>query len=304
MLAHDDPRVVRWLGDDAAVVRGRAYAVTSVDAMVEGVHFPPLADGACTMADVGHRALAGALSDLAAMGADPGRRTLRSCCRPASTRTTCSRCSRAAQALAAAMRRDDRRRRRRTRPGADGGGDGRRLGRRRRRPRRPRRRAAGRPRRRHRHARRRRRRTRDRRGPRGGDAAARAALPAPAAAPRRGARAGGGRRTRDDRPVRRPRDRRPPSRAAQRRAARARARAAPARARRRATSRRALGRDPATFAATAGEDYELCVCVPPEARQAAEAAAPLTWIGTVEEGAPELDLGPRGAALRGFEHEL
>jgi thiamine-monophosphate kinase len=67
---------------------------------------------------------------------------------------------------------------------------------------------------------------------------------------------------------------------------------------------RALGQDPASFAATAGEDYELCVCVPPNARRAAEAAAPLTWIGTVEAGEPELDLGPRGASLRGYEHEL
>jgi thiamine-monophosphate kinase len=65
---------------------------------------------------------------------------------------------------------------------------------------------------------------------------------------------------------------------------------------------RALGQDPASFAATAGEDYELCVCVPPDARRAAEGAAPLTWIGTVEAGEPELDLGPRGASLRGYEH--
>src|SRR5512142_884587 len=57
VLRHDDARVVRWLGDDAAV---------------EGVHLPPLADGLCTLADAGHRALAGALSDLAAMGAEPG----------------------------------------------------------------------------------------------------------------------------------------------------------------------------------------------------------------------------------------
>ena len=39
--------------------------------MVEGVHFR-LGDGWATPAEVGHRALAGALSDLAAMGADPG----------------------------------------------------------------------------------------------------------------------------------------------------------------------------------------------------------------------------------------
>ena len=62
-------RVVRGSGDDAAVVRARPFAVTSVDAMVEGVHFR--LDWA-SPADVGHRALAAALSDLAAMGADPG----------------------------------------------------------------------------------------------------------------------------------------------------------------------------------------------------------------------------------------
>jgi thiamine-monophosphate kinase len=64
-------RLVRWVGDDAAVVRSRPVAVTSVDAMVDGVHFR-LADPGVTSADAGHRALAGALSDLAAMGADPG----------------------------------------------------------------------------------------------------------------------------------------------------------------------------------------------------------------------------------------
>ena len=64
-------RIVRWVGDDAAVVRARPFAVTSVDAMIEGVHLrldPPRA----TAADAGHRALAAALSDLAAMGAEPG----------------------------------------------------------------------------------------------------------------------------------------------------------------------------------------------------------------------------------------
>ncbi len=64
-------RMIRWVGDDAAVVRARPFAVTSVDVMVEGVHLridPPRR----TAADAGHRALAAALSDLAAMGADPG----------------------------------------------------------------------------------------------------------------------------------------------------------------------------------------------------------------------------------------
>jgi len=59
------------VGDDAAVVRSRPVCVTSVDAMVDGVHFR-LRDGWATPADVGWRALAGALSDLAAMGAEPG----------------------------------------------------------------------------------------------------------------------------------------------------------------------------------------------------------------------------------------
>jgi len=61
---------VRWLGDDAAVVRARALAVTSVDVMVDGVHFR--LGPACPPEAAGRRALAGALSDLAAMGADPG----------------------------------------------------------------------------------------------------------------------------------------------------------------------------------------------------------------------------------------
>jgi thiamine-monophosphate kinase len=59
------------MGDDAAVVIARPVCVTSVDAMVDGVHFH-LREGWATAAEVGHRALAGALSDLAAMGADPG----------------------------------------------------------------------------------------------------------------------------------------------------------------------------------------------------------------------------------------
>jgi thiamine-monophosphate kinase len=62
---------VRGIGDDAAVVRARPVCVTSLDAMIEGVHFR-LEDGWATPREVGHRALAGALSDLAAMGADAG----------------------------------------------------------------------------------------------------------------------------------------------------------------------------------------------------------------------------------------
>jgi thiamine-monophosphate kinase len=62
-------RVVRWLGDDAAVVRaGGRLSVTSVDTMVDGVHFRL---GQVSWGDAGHRALAGGLSDLAAMGVAP-----------------------------------------------------------------------------------------------------------------------------------------------------------------------------------------------------------------------------------------
>jgi thiamine-monophosphate kinase len=68
-LAPRGERVVRWTGDDAAVVRARPFAVTSIDTVADGVHFE-LATHA--PADVGHKALASALSDLAAMGADAG----------------------------------------------------------------------------------------------------------------------------------------------------------------------------------------------------------------------------------------
>lgn len=63
------PQLVRGIGDDAAVVRGRGYCVTSVDTMVEGVHFR---SGQLAPAEIGHRALAAALSDLAAMGVGAG----------------------------------------------------------------------------------------------------------------------------------------------------------------------------------------------------------------------------------------
>ncbi len=69
VLAPGGPRVLRGLGDDAAVVRARGYAVTSVDTMVDGVHFRI---GQLSWAEIGQRALAVALSDLAAMAADPG----------------------------------------------------------------------------------------------------------------------------------------------------------------------------------------------------------------------------------------
>jgi thiamine-monophosphate kinase len=71
LLVNRSDRVVRWLGDDAAVVRSRPLQVTSVDTMVDGVHFR-LDHPDVQPADAGWRALAGALSDIAAMGADAG----------------------------------------------------------------------------------------------------------------------------------------------------------------------------------------------------------------------------------------
>jgi thiamine-monophosphate kinase len=62
-------RVVRWIGDDCAVVVAGGAAAVSTDVMVDGTHFRL---GQASPEDVGWRALAGALSDIAAMGAEPG----------------------------------------------------------------------------------------------------------------------------------------------------------------------------------------------------------------------------------------
>lgn len=69
LFRSSSPRVVRGIGDDAAVVRGVGYAVVSTDAMVDGVHFR---SDQLSAGEIGHRALAGALSDLAAMGSGAG----------------------------------------------------------------------------------------------------------------------------------------------------------------------------------------------------------------------------------------
>lgn len=66
--------VVQGIGDDGAVLRvpdGRELVV-SMDTLVEGVHFPLETDPD----DIGYKALAVNLSDLAAMGADPAWFTL------------------------------------------------------------------------------------------------------------------------------------------------------------------------------------------------------------------------------------
>jgi thiamine-monophosphate kinase len=72
----------------------------------------------------------------------------------------------------------------------------------------------------------------------------------------------------------------------------------------------AAGRDPMELAATGGDDYELLASVPPERREDAEGAAAtagvqLTWLGEVRAGSGVALVGPDGAirsGLRGFDH--
>jgi thiamine-monophosphate kinase len=68
-LPQPGPRVRLGSGDDAAIGVPGGATVTSVDALVEGVHFRREWSSA---AQVGAKALAVALSDLAAMAAEPG----------------------------------------------------------------------------------------------------------------------------------------------------------------------------------------------------------------------------------------
>ena len=71
LFAQRGERNVNWIGDDCAVIRSKPYCVTSVDSIVDGIHFR-LDHERVGVADVGHKALAVALSDLAAMAAEPG----------------------------------------------------------------------------------------------------------------------------------------------------------------------------------------------------------------------------------------
>jgi thiamine-monophosphate kinase len=69
-------RIVRGPGDDAAVVRARGYAVTSIDTLVDGVHFR---SELLRPDEIGSRAMGSALSDLAAMACDPGEAYIALC---------------------------------------------------------------------------------------------------------------------------------------------------------------------------------------------------------------------------------
>jgi thiamine-monophosphate kinase len=68
-LPADSPRVELGSGDDAAVTVPGGATATSVDAIAEGVHFRR---GEAGLGTIGRKALATALSDLAAMGAEAG----------------------------------------------------------------------------------------------------------------------------------------------------------------------------------------------------------------------------------------
>src|SRR3954451_8345150 len=63
------PRVALGSGDDAAITVPGGAPATSVDAIVDGVHFRR---GSAPPRLIGRKALATALSDLAAMGAEAG----------------------------------------------------------------------------------------------------------------------------------------------------------------------------------------------------------------------------------------
>jgi thiamine-monophosphate kinase len=68
-LPRNGPAVLLGVGDDAAVTAPEGVTATSVDAVVEGVHFRRRTT---PLEAIGRKALAAGLSDLAAMGAAPG----------------------------------------------------------------------------------------------------------------------------------------------------------------------------------------------------------------------------------------
>jgi thiamine-monophosphate kinase len=67
--AAHSPNLVLGIGDDAAVTLRPGASATSVDMLVDGVHFRR---DRASLRDIGRKSLSAALSDLAAMGAAPG----------------------------------------------------------------------------------------------------------------------------------------------------------------------------------------------------------------------------------------
>ena len=73
----------------------------------------------------------------------------------------------------------------------------------------------------------------------------------------------------------------------------------------------ARGEDGPSFAASAGEDYELCACVPESGLKVVETAfasrsitVGFTVVGRVVEGAPGVVFRGANAALSGYEHSI
>jgi thiamine-monophosphate kinase len=62
----------------------------------------------------------------------------------------------------------------------------------------------------------------------------------------------------------------------------------------------ANGVEPAVFAATAGDDYELCVCMPPNGRHHTS----VTWVGRVLPGSPGVRFLGASGELSGYEHSF
>jgi thiamine-monophosphate kinase len=70
-----------------------------------------------------------------------------------------------------------------------------------------------------------------------------------------------------------------------------------------------LGVDARSFAATTGEDYELCVCVPAsggvdKACASRLSAVGLTWIGSVVDGETGVVFTDAPGELSGYEHSF